>query len=829
MLQLLILLYFRKAPVIMVKINSFSDRLQHLQKGKLVKFLVSLKIRSHLPWSKSDLHLLLRSKFFVAGWYLAKYPDVSKTGLNPLEHYLLSGAGEGLDPGPEFSTIGYWERYPDVAATGMNPLLHYLRYGQKEGRNPMPLGGVIDQLTEYSKMVRKSELFDSHWYLSQYPSVEMEGVDPVLDYLRDGYRQGRNPSPEFDTNFYLTEYQDIFHSGQNPLVHYLLYGLDEGRLPKAGKAYSLERKLWGGFSRYALKELEAIKHTVSSRDSEKVSAAWSLLVWYASQGEYSQAIENFDFACCQRASLRSFKKWAIPAACCQIQLRDFNSARKLLATILDESGFNPDSCLAMANIAPFQAAPAGFKDSDSFRLHWINRVFENVGLAPILKRDTGRDLAVDNLSAKVQLRPTTFRQERISIIMPIFNAASTLTLAIESILCQTWQNIELIIVDDLSTDGSLKIAQQFATQDPRVTVVEQTQNRGAYSARNAGVRLSTGDFITVHDCDDWSHPQKLEKQMAPLLNNSRLFGSFSYWVKVDWDMNIVGGWRPWGNLIEFNHSSFLFRRSLIASIGEWDNVRVAGDTEFIWRAETKHGKEAFTKVYESVPLSFSMACEKTLTQSKYTHVKTVFFGLRRMYREASHWWHNKEKENLYLHNDEFGIFRPFPAPHTILGVSFSGSVTHVLISDFSRTALAADGRSVDILEAVSCKGKVALFHWPNYGVNTDDPLDDRIFEIAAKNNVRLLVPGETVTALAAVIVLSKSLRWLPDSLPTFNCQSVLSIDDIFDESDTDVNLGNDIQLNIESIFGITPVGWSFAGFLSNLPEDNPDHSLKSRN
>ena len=151
---------------------------------------------------------------------------------------------------------------------------------------------------------------------------------------------------------------------------------------------------------------------------------------------------------------------------------------------------------------------------------------------------------------------------------------------------------------------------------------------GAYAARNAGVRLSTGDFITVHDCDDWSHPQKLETQMVPLLDDSRLLGSFSFWVKVDWDMNIVGGWRPWGNLIEFNESSFLFRRSLIESLGEWDNVRVAGDREFIWRAEAKHGKDAFVQVCEDAPLSFSLASQTSLTQATNTHVKTVFYGLQ---------------------------------------------------------------------------------------------------------------------------------------------------------------------------------------------------------
>lgn len=320
-----------------------------------------------------------------------------------------------------------------------------------------------------------------------------------------------------------------------------------------------------------------------------------------------------------------------------VKLGHFNAARDLLDGILGKGGFDPDTCLAMANIAHLQAAPAGFPDWDVFRLYWINRVFDNRGLAVLQKRDSARGLALDNLMATVQSRSTDRRPGKISIIMPAYNAASTLALAMESMLGQTWDDIELIVVDDCSTDDTFEIARRYAVQDPRVTAVRQPRNMGAYAARNVGIRRCKGDFITVHDCDDWSHPQKLATQMAPLLNDARLLGSFSFWVKVDWEMNIVGGWRPWGNLIEFNESSFLFRRSLIESLGEWDEVRVAGDREFIWRAEAKHGKDAFVHVCRDAPLSFSLAGQTSLTQAASTHVKTVFYGLRRTYREAARW------------------------------------------------------------------------------------------------------------------------------------------------------------------------------------------------
>lgn len=83
-----------------------------------------------------------KSELFSAEWYLTQYPDVANAGTNPIQHYLTSGAFEGRDPGPKFSTLGYLERYPDVAKANVNPLLHYLRHGMAEGRVAAPSGSL---------------------------------------------------------------------------------------------------------------------------------------------------------------------------------------------------------------------------------------------------------------------------------------------------------------------------------------------------------------------------------------------------------------------------------------------------------------------------------------------------------------------------------------------------------------------------------------------------------------------------------------------------------------------------------------------------------------
>ena len=83
----------------------------------------------------SERELIRMSSLFDPDWYLLTYPDVARTGTDPLAHYVDHGWREGRDPGPEFETSAYLRANPDVARSGVNPLLHYIEFGHAEGRN----------------------------------------------------------------------------------------------------------------------------------------------------------------------------------------------------------------------------------------------------------------------------------------------------------------------------------------------------------------------------------------------------------------------------------------------------------------------------------------------------------------------------------------------------------------------------------------------------------------------------------------------------------------------------------------------------------------------
>lgn len=101
-------------------------------------------------------------------------------------------------------------------------------------------------------------------------------------------------------------------------------------------------------------------------------------------------------------------------------------------------------------------------------------------------------------------------KQLISIIVPIYNAERYLSQCIESIANQTYQNLQIILVDDGSTDHSREIMGQYATEDNRIVCIHQA-NGGVSSARNAGLDVASGKYLTFCDADDWLESNYVEK------------------------------------------------------------------------------------------------------------------------------------------------------------------------------------------------------------------------------------------------------------------------------------------------------------------------------
>ena len=98
----------------------------------------------------------------------------------------------------------------------------------------------------------------------------------------------------------------------------------------------------------------------------------------------------------------------------------------------------------------------------------------------------------------------------ITIIIPVYNKEAYLKRCLDSVLSQTYPHLEVLLVDDCSKDGSLRICEDYAKRDARVRVLKQKENAGASAARNAGIEAATGDYIGFTDADDWIEPEMYE-------------------------------------------------------------------------------------------------------------------------------------------------------------------------------------------------------------------------------------------------------------------------------------------------------------------------------
>ena len=183
----------------------------------------------------------------------------------------------------------------------------------------------------------------------------------------------------------------------------------------------------------------------------------------------------------------------------------------------------------------------------------------------------------------------THGQEFVTVVIPAYNAAAWVGQTVASALAQTHRPLEVVVVDDGSTDGTADAALAAAGGDPRLRVMRQ-ENRGCAAARNRGIREARGDLIAPLDADDLWHPEKLTRQVAALRRAGPRVGLVYAWsCSIDAEgrviARVVPGHRHAGavypqlllqNFIS-NGSAALFRRACFEETGGVDEDLVSSD------------------------------------------------------------------------------------------------------------------------------------------------------------------------------------------------------------------------------------------------------------
>lgn len=170
--------------------------------------------------------------------------------------------------------------------------------------------------------------------------------------------------------------------------------------------------------------------------------------------------------------------------------------------------------------------------------------------------------------------------KKVSVIMGIYNCEKTLAQSIQSILNQTYDNWELIMCDDGSTDGTFAIAEKFSKLDQRIRLIRNKQNLGLAKTLNKCIEASVGEYIMRHDGDDIMIPDRMKTQVKYLNdNNCDMCGSGAY---IFDDMGIWGQRIPqekpskklMATINPFIHPSVLIKREVLLEVGGYTDNKL---------------------------------------------------------------------------------------------------------------------------------------------------------------------------------------------------------------------------------------------------------------
>lgn len=193
----------------------------------------------------------------------------------------------------------------------------------------------------------------------------------------------------------------------------------------------------------------------------------------------------------------------------------------------------------------------------------------------------------------------------VSVLIPAYNAEKTINRCLDSILCQTCQDIEMIIVNDGSTDSTLSILLDYAEKDERILIINQP-NQGVSAARNAGLRNVSGEYILCVDSDDWIEPNMIQRMLDLIEDADVVFCGNDHaetQEQVKGTDNVkIEYWNQQQQMFEFmKHKRMtgmlwnkLIRRSIIENSWFNEMTGYGEDAEYLWKILKRSHKMVVT-------------------------------------------------------------------------------------------------------------------------------------------------------------------------------------------------------------------------------------------
>ncbi|MCH1540256.1 MAG: glycosyltransferase [Candidatus Poseidonia sp.] len=295
------------------------------------------------------------------------------------------------------------------------------------------------------------------------------------------------------------------------------------------------------------------------------------------------------------------------------------------------------------------------------QVHRLNEMLQKCKLHPVSSSDTNLSIHPKHLICNAP--EFSDCGPLISVIMTTFNWNTMIDTAIDSILNQTYRNIELIIVDDCSSDDLYVHLARRASGDNRIILSRMAQNGGTYVAKNHGLNQANGELITFMDSDDWSHPQRLERQFKTLQKNSDAVAVINNYFRVSEDgkITIVNG-----KVMRLSCISLMIKAEVRHKIGYFDSLRVGADSEFIERIQAYYGYTSLVKE-ETLGLISSYSTESLTGGGDFAITWRGITGPRLENRSSWMAWHRTIQKGSDSAFVEYPLLsRPYIAPMIML-------------------------------------------------------------------------------------------------------------------------------------------------------------------
>ncbi len=529
-------------------------------------------------------------------------------------------------------------------------------------------------------------------------------------------------------------------------------------------------------------------------------AAWELAVWHANRKTLEDAQKAIKY-------LEHLEADTLVAKELEKQLNIIKSECYLL---MDQRRLAKDIIINAAEgreDADLLLAASNCESHLTSKLQIINRMFVQSGFSPLSIKTTKPDNLLLNFFSngkKLNLSNNYPYHPKVSIIIPAYNASPSIEAVLSSISAQTYSHLEIIVVDDNSTDNTVYLVEKHVKKDSRIRLLKLKENMGPYFARNVGLKSAMGDLVTCNDADDWSHPQKIEAQVLCFIRNRTLVASISQWVRVSEKMVFERRNNP-GFFIQLNISSLMFKRkAILDTIGYWDTVRFGADTEFYKRILNVFGITS-VKTLPAIPLSFAHYSKNTLTGNEIYGYPGYPVGARKEYRDSYEYYHVNTNKPLYAFPPKN---RPFPVPDLMnpfknIEAAYEQKFETVIVSDFR----IQDQNLIKFLThlmATKPKEKIGLFHYEIYDLEINNIIDPCIREIIDGNHAKFLVYGESILCNELIVWHVQSLFYKKSHTPTIRPLKVkVLIQDLSlsDDIKTIINLLNECAQNAKLSFG----------------------------